>query len=408
MIAVFKKHAGVLMTVIFTTTLISVSLAVVYFVFIENFLAAGGMRESLVASDYAAFLTGGRMVAMGMGNRLYDLETQAITQQLVVQPYEWEYFLPFIALPVVGAFFIPFTFVPFYLGYVSYAVVNLFLVVLITLYLGKLFAGVKRYRFWYLLPLGFMPTALVVVLGQISLFVVLILLIVYSLIKNGRDKLAGIILSLILIKVQYILIVPFIVLLSGKKIYTSVAFGAGAALLMSISIVIVGKGFLVEYLSFLEVTNTQSYGNDFRDMFSLYALLKLYLGDVISEQYLYFINLAAYLLALVLFYLRSRNLKRESYNALFMAAVFFMMVFSIHVLIQDLVFSLIFFFALFGGLVHNKVSTKWGHLLLFGLYLMPVLMPFDASPYASVFLLLLGLVLIGPRNRVKGYLVRHI
>jgi hypothetical protein len=240
-----------------------------------------GFRSSIRsgAIDFRLYYTAGYMVRTGQSRLLYDYPTEQRLQNALIAPAPIA--LPFFAPPIAALLFVPFTFLPYLPSLLLFATVNLALLAL-TIHLMRPHLRALTAR-WTPLPallfLTFAPVALTLVMGQLSIFLLLITCLTFTLLESGSPLLAGLIFSIVLVKFQIALPVALLFLL-WKQWRLTAGVLSGSAFLAAISACIFGLRGLVPYLrsiahmSALAGTQLQSsVGVAPRRMANLYGLL---------------------------------------------------------------------------------------------------------------------------------------
>jgi hypothetical protein len=205
---------------------------------------------------------------------------------------------------------------------------------------------------------------------------------------------AGAISGLILIKPQYLLLIPPFFLIAKNKGRFLKGYTLSTAILFFVSVAISGFGALILYPSFLLATEVPFFGSHPEHMFSLSPLIKagvsrFGLADNISLP----IN---FLLYAVFIYLFSRQTKSLGRDMLFIIATVASTAFAIHIVDHDLIIFLLPIYLLLAKAKEpsNKNSTiKKGYAIFLAtaLFLIPYLYIFDMGPLAAVFFLALSL-----------------
>lgn len=194
--------------------------------------------------DFRTFYTAGHMVHSG---QLYDYGAEVAAQSALVGPSR--YALPFMSPPYTALLFVPFSMLGFRAAYLAFFVVNLCFcgacVLIMRPYVSALRA---RWRpLTLLLFLSFMPLGLVLGLGQMSILLLLLYCSSFASVQSGRPFLAGLLLSLALIKFQIALPVALLFLLWRQWRFVA-GFASGAVALALISIRITGVRVFLHYL----------------------------------------------------------------------------------------------------------------------------------------------------------------
>ena len=262
----------------------------------------------------------------------------------------------------------------------------LFLFILLS---TRLFEAINKSKAWLLIPLVYIPVLHTLVQGQISLILTLNLLFIYQFIKLKKSFIAGILYSLLLLKPQYLIIFPFLFILTKNKH----RFISGALLSFSILLLISGwvsgPAALLNYPAFILSTENPHHRTYANHMGSLNSLLSLPFLSLSPFSILIF-NGLLYLFFLVLFIQRYRLI---GFEQSFAAAVLLSMLFAIHVLSPDWALLLIPTY-----LMTNQSLTKNDHkaipILVFSVIFISTSALFSNRMVAVIFLVFLAIILL--------------
>ena len=204
--------------------------------------------------DFRSYYTAGHMVHTG---HLYDYGAEVAAQNALVSPMR--YALPFMYPPYTALLFVPFSLVSFRAAYLAFFVVNLCFCVACVLIMRP-YDSALRARWGsltLLLFLSFMPLGVTLGVGQVSVLLLLLYCSCFASVQSGRPFLAGVLLSLALIKFQIALPVALLFLLWRQWRFVA-GFASGAVALTLISIRITGvRGFL--YYSIFSIHASREY-----------------------------------------------------------------------------------------------------------------------------------------------------
>jgi hypothetical protein len=196
--------------------------------------------------DYRTFYTAGRMVASGQSAHLYDYDTEQRLQSAFVTPDV--HALPFMSPPYTALLFAPLSRTGFRSSYLIFFFLNLlFAGLAVTILLPRLPSLSAR---WApapaLLFLSFLPLGIALMFGQLSIALLLIYCVCFAALEDQRPFLAGLILSLALVKFQIALPVALLFLVWRRWRFVA-GFLSGALSLAIISIHLTGRRILMAY-----------------------------------------------------------------------------------------------------------------------------------------------------------------
>ncbi|MCU1293423.1 MAG: hypothetical protein JWP08_2273 [Bryobacterales bacterium] len=194
--------------------------------------------------DFRTFYTTGHMLRTG--NAIYDYEAEKSAQSALVSPNL--YALPFMFPPYAALLFVPLALGSYLTGYFLFFALNL-------CFCGLALAVMRPYtaslgaRWRPLAPLlflSFMPLGIALMFGQVSILLLLLYCACFALLQSGKPFLAGILLSVALIKFQIALPVALLFFIWRQWRFIA-GFLCGALVLALISVRITGVKVLESY-----------------------------------------------------------------------------------------------------------------------------------------------------------------
>jgi cytochrome P450 len=222
------------------------------------------------AADFRMLYAAGTMVRTGQSARLYDFNYEQQVQQQVVGPSSTT--LPYM-YPLYAAFpAAPLSLLPYRIAYLAMFALNLALLLAASFVLRPYLPALTR--LWPPLPaivfLAFLPVGIALLQGQVSLLLLLLFCGAFAAIKRSHPFLAGLLLSVALIKPHVVL--PVILLFALWRNWRLIAgFITGALALCILSLPFAGIVGLATYARFmLHAASTGSLGaaQNKYDMFS--------------------------------------------------------------------------------------------------------------------------------------------
>jgi hypothetical protein len=219
----------------------------------------------------------------------------------------------------------------------------------------------------------------VVCLGQLESVILFLVWTVYKGIKSKRFFGVGLASSFVLVKPQFVYMIPFFILCierDGLKKYFK-GFLAGLILLFGISVLVSGWERVVDYYSYISFTEDTLYGSHYFKMLSFAAFIQQVLGRKIDGNVLFFVNTFVYLMFFAWFVKVKEGLSVEGRLSV---GILLTLVFSMHVLPHSVLMLVFVFLYIIGAYVQN---TDWRLLSLIVLvYIGLVLMQFIDYPGA--------------------------
>jgi len=322
-------------------------------------------QKVMLNSDFVNYFTGARILKSNERNNIYDIKTQ-IKYQNDFRGIMSVKNLPFRMLPIIAILFLPLTYVDYFIGYKIWLLINLILGV-VAYYLMTKECGIKK-PYLGLILLLCLPVLGNVLLGQVVFIFLIVLIYVYKYLKVENVFAAGLLCSLLIIRVQYLLFIPTIFLKIDKKKEFLKGFLLGILFVFSFSVILIGFRGLLSYPSFLIMTETSDFGSNFRSFQSIYPYLREFFGNL---EWIFFIdlilNFVLYGIFLLFFSSKKKNISLEAAVSLGVVST---LIFGLHIYIHDLVLLLIPLFIIVGRFV-----SKY-RIFLFTLSFMILLLPY--------------------------------
>jgi hypothetical protein len=199
----------------------------------------------LLGGDYPAFYVAGSIVNEGLADRLYDFELQASMQTDLVP----DGFLPFAYPPFAAAAYAPLALLPYRTSYALFTIIS-FSALALTIWILRPITLLARDYPWIALAGAalFYPMLRAIIGGQNTAISLLIVVGTWRLIRADRDLAAGIALSLLAFKPQFLLPILGVVWLARK--YRAV-YGclAGMGVLYFVGVALTGWSWPIDWWS---------------------------------------------------------------------------------------------------------------------------------------------------------------
>lgn len=205
------------------------------------------------AADFLVFYTGARILHVGERHELYNLNVQAHFQQSI---YPRDHPLPYNHPAYELLLFLPLAGWTFSTQYYAWLSINVLILIWMAIALSKAFdhSLLKRWVFIFSAALAFPPIVICLVQGQDTLLLLLIYSLTYGAMKQRRDFMAGLLLSLGLFKFH--LVLPFLIPMLARRHWKFIqGFIVGAVALAAISIMITGFDGFLEHAALLRLLN---------------------------------------------------------------------------------------------------------------------------------------------------------
>ncbi len=221
-------------------------------------LIPGMNPKRIQTTDFVHFYAAASIVLHGDGPNLYDRATQDAAFQSVLGYRTNQYFLhpPFQAGAIA-----PFALLSFEHAYIVWTLINVAVIGLLPLILMECVPLLRRRPSVGLLAFGFPATLVSFALGQDATLLLVVLSLAYWRMREHNDTEAGLVLSLLAIKFQYLVIVGAL-LLFQRKFRLMFACAAGCLCLGLASVAVVGPHAIISYFRFIHEFEVHSgYGS---------------------------------------------------------------------------------------------------------------------------------------------------
>ncbi|GEM_PF-4966891 len=222
-----------------------------------------GFRRFIVQKDFRAYYTAGKILVSSERKKLYNLRTQFIYQKKIMpEVSDMKYLAPFRNPPFVALPFAVLSLLSLEWAYTLMFIGNLILFYLVWRLSVTILALKDRLLkvILFLALMSYFPVWYTLVLGQVSLALVVGMLAAWKALQEKRELQAGMWLSLLLIKPQYI-IVPLLLFAWKKQFRVLTGIFLGAISFGILSYLLVGYQGLMDYSRFL--TNTLQWTESF-------------------------------------------------------------------------------------------------------------------------------------------------
>lgn len=288
--------------------------------------------KDALGSDFVSFLTGAEILKNGEGEKIYSLDTQYEFKQKIISPEQGFGILPFRNLPAFALLFIPFTFFNTLLAYRLFVTSLIIIAVYLAFTISRLIKKYPLFSIWSLLPLVYYPSLGSIFIGQVTVIFILIFLLIYRNIKSKNFFIAGVFTGLLLLKLQYFLAFPYLLILVEKKREFLKGSLLSIGIIILLSIYFSGITSLMIYPSYLLQTETPNLGSRLEHIFTLYALFKHTLPTKLDVGYLVLINFIFYFVSLGIF---AKIVKKNGMEVAFVLLSVFTIIFSVHSIDYD-------------------------------------------------------------------------
>lgn len=176
-------------------------------------------NDTIIGADFSAFYVGARLLHDGREGELYDFDAQKAEHHALIAPVQTDDFHPYINPPFFAAALAPLSALPYRTALTLWWLTSGATLLGIVLVLRKELPGLAERSVAELLRMAllFYPTIMSFLFGQNSVFTLLLLTLWLTLLRRGRDLLAGIALGLLLFKPQLAL-GPVLIMVAQARI----------------------------------------------------------------------------------------------------------------------------------------------------------------------------------------------
>jgi len=203
---------------------------------------------SLALTDYRAFYTAAQISRSGNFSHLYSLQTQYTEQKKIFPSLKQHDLLPFFYLPPFALLISPLAHLSYTAGYLIIAAI---LFILFCFCLFVFIHKSKKKPYIFFLSAGFFPVWFSLLYVQWSILWLLVFSFSYLSSTKKKPFLAGIFMSILLLKPHFILI-PFLFsfIIDQKKMLLGLIVGSLSILF--ISTLLIGQSGFIHYIKFLK------------------------------------------------------------------------------------------------------------------------------------------------------------
>jgi hypothetical protein len=321
--------------------------------------------------DFTALYSAGKIVREGLGNQLYDSQTQyRIQQEFAAGVSIRQGPLPYIHPPWEALILVPFTWFSYPVAYLLWNAVNVLILISLPFLLRNRLPKLKQVSpfLWLFVSLAFYPVFFDLLQGQDILPLLLFLTLAFVSLKQNNDLAAGCWLGLGLFRFHLVLPLLFILLLH-KKLKAFLGFVLVGCVLALVSIAMVGWNGALNYPWFVwHVETVMGHGAIVPvDMPNLRGLFHTFLAAHSSKLV---IQLTVAVLSVALLLLASSKWKvarqETAFDLGFALAVVITILVSYHANTYDLALLFLPVMLLTNHLAGAELKGRWNRLALIG------------------------------------------
>jgi hypothetical protein len=232
----------------------------------------------------------------------------------------------FLNLPIVALPFKLLAIFPLNVAFVIFEVVNSFVLLICIRILGK-FVTITNIQ--KILVLSFPITLMALTIGQLSFWLLFISTLTYFYQKKGNYFASGVFVGLILLKHQYVVLIPLLFLISKKRIPFFVGTTISIGFLLLINFYMGGTQIIYNYFELLKSFSFEFTKLSFLQGISFTSLIQLF------PQNLLFVFAACFYLIISVFLYKFAN--KIDYDKLFIVALIAGCILTPYALVYDTV-----------------------------------------------------------------------
>lgn len=316
-------------------------------------------KVELEGVDFFSYYLGAYLVRTGKVKDIYSIKVQTSFKNKLLSVKN-DRLPPYRSTISGSAFYYPFSFLKPEISYAAFFLVQIFSLSICCFLLIRYFNANAVFTVLFSLS---PPVVGALLQGQQSILLTMFCLLSILLFNKQKYFLAGLLLSTVLVKLQFLPIVFFIFIIIKNKNFIYGLIGSGLVNLF-INFLIYGGSFVKDYLSFLTETESPYYGSHKGISYTLQVLLETVdsLLKTNTSELLVPVSVVAILsIGLVLYF--KRNVLDTTYVEKLGLAILLGIPLGAHVYFYDLVMLIIPFCVLLGQ-TNSKVTVRWRALFL--------------------------------------------
>jgi hypothetical protein len=291
---------------------------------ILNLLAGKGkidLAGHLIGTDFVAFYTAGKIILMGRSPELYNLDLAHTIQQGLYGVPSLNY-NPYLHPPQFALFMAPFALIPYPWSPLLWIGLGL-----VCLWLSMRWLGAERPNRYFLWSLTWLPVFCAATFGQTSFISLAVLSLTYFLWVRKKHLPAGLILSLLFFKPQFLIAIGLLLLLDWRRSWKALlGLGIGLIAQVGLNLWLFPEASL-SYLTYALKINSNLMSTIYFSMVNVYSLQGFWLailpGLKSIAQAIYLICTLIGLCFFLLFWKRNSNQQTIMYAAAAVLLVFF-------------------------------------------------------------------------------------
>jgi hypothetical protein len=316
---------------------------------------------SVEKTDFTLSYVGAKIVHDGMGSRLYDINFQKQVRDAIFRhpnPLLFEH------PPFEAALLSPLAAVPFRWAYMLWGFINATICLAVMLMMRRYLPSPIEDLGYVTLWLVFAPLGVALYQGQSSLILLALYAGSFALLEGGNEMAAGAALGFGLFKFQFVLPFALIFLLRKKWRYLA-GFACTAAVLLLLSLAIVGRQGMLGYVNLLLAISKNprnlTYGSA-TDMPTINGFVYAMIGRRMSPSVLTLI-VAGLSLAMLVWIARRWQSETSPNRAVYAAAIAGSLLSGSHMFTHDFSpLALALFIAAAG--IHDAANRSWRVVML--------------------------------------------
>jgi len=318
-------------------------------------------------TDLRIFLTSVELMRIGHGQDLYHFEAQKALQYRLFPESQDAGYLSYNHLAYELLAYWPLARLPYHAALMTWGAINVGFLILIAWLMRPFTTALRAYTgiailFWMV---AFYPVLYVLGEGQDSVMSLVLIALSLWLMEREREYLAGFVLGLTLFKIHLALGIAFFVFLVPRKWRGLAGFATSSLLVTGISVGMVGRGFLSDYLRLIrQQESTTPWGfipwfmPNFRGILEWTLIRWWDLGTILLVLFL------VSLLVVGITWVMLRVRDTTSPLVLYSVAIPATLLVSYHLHVHDLSLAILPMLTLLNACVRRELSLGWARVLI--------------------------------------------
>ncbi|MBN1162177.1 DUF2029 domain-containing protein [Patescibacteria group bacterium] len=323
--------------------------------------------DAVYKMDFSAFYRGAYMVKNGKIRSLYVLADQ-LKYQREIGGENADVFLPYRYPPLMAYLYSPLLHTDIVNAYDIFVIL---ITILYFLLIGFFVRYFKLDALYIVYAVLFYPALTFLFNGQFTLLLLLSIIVSYIALDKEKDCIAGVVSSILFLKLQYLTFVPFLCVVSKDRRKFIFGFTIAVVLLFLLSTFQYGLDFGPDYLSFLIASEKPSFGSGARNLFNLFSLVEYIPDTFVYKNSILFVSKVLNLIILGIFLVHMERKKELPLYLRVAVAFLLVLVFNFHVSRSDLALAVFPILLIIRSFRDNILTNNRRVAILISMYVTP-------------------------------------